>query len=131
MKLSILIIGILVLNILNASDVRVDKESDLVWQDNKIIIQEDWTSAISYCKELSLGGYQNWRLPEIDELMSISDKNNYSPAIKKYFKYTKNDYYWTITAYTSDISQAWILNFINGSASYDKKSTRYWVRCIR
>lgn len=40
----------------------------------------DFDQAVDYCKNLKLGGYSNWRLPEIDELKGISDPSANVPA---------------------------------------------------
>jgi hypothetical protein len=40
----------------------------------------DFDQAVDYCKNLKLGGYSNWRLPEIDELKGISDSSANVPA---------------------------------------------------
>jgi len=40
----------------------------------------DFDQAVDYCKNLKLGGYSNWRLPEIGELQGISDLSANVPA---------------------------------------------------
>jgi hypothetical protein len=115
---------------LMANDVVVDDETGLIWQDSASIVKKDWSGAKSYCKDLSLGGYSNWRLPHIDELISIVDTSRKSPAIKKIFKNTKSDYYWSSTEYKGDSSKAWDLIFYNGGDLYNDKSNDYYVRCV-
>jgi hypothetical protein len=43
---------------------RADNDADLTFD-----------QAVEYCKNLKLGGYSNWRLPEIEELRSIYDQS--------------------------------------------------------
>ena len=40
----------------------------------------DYGEAVDYCKNLKLGGFSNWRLPEIEELQGISDPSSNVPA---------------------------------------------------
>jgi hypothetical protein len=46
-------------------------KSDLVWarQDNGGDVR--WEQAAAHCEQLALGGYEDWRLPAIDELRTI------------------------------------------------------------
>jgi len=115
---------------LMAKDVVVDSETGLVWQDNSKIVKKDWSGAKGYCKNLSLGGYDNWRLPNVDELISIVDTKKKSPAIKSIFKNTKSNWYWSSTEYKGDSSKAWFVFFNFGYDYYGSKSNEYYVRCV-
>jgi len=117
--------------ILSAKDIVLDNETDLIWQDNSDIGRGTWSEAKEHCESLSLEGYRDWRLPNIDELMSISDKTRYEPAIKEVFKHTKNAIYWSSTEHKNDYSQAWLVYFGNGDVYYDNKSDKEYVRCVR
>jgi Protein of unknown function (DUF1566) len=46
-------------------------KSDLMWtrRDNGKDVR--WEQAVTYCEELTLGGYDDWRLPTLEELRSI------------------------------------------------------------
>lgn len=67
--------------LVDTDDVWHDSATGLMWTRNddrgKGI---DWSQAKSYCSTLSLGGYGDWRLPEIQELASI-----YDPASTGYY----------------------------------------------
>jgi Protein of unknown function (DUF1566) len=58
-----------------------DPSTGLMWmlKDNGTDI--DWGPANSYCTNLRLGGYSNWRLPTIDELKGIYDPNVSVPGL--------------------------------------------------
>lgn len=61
-----------------------DPATRLMWarQDNGRDL--NWNQAGDYCRDLTLGGYSNWRLPAIDELPGIFDKtrNVYGDRMK-------------------------------------------------
>jgi len=40
-----------------------------------------WKGAMMYCHSLRLAGYSNWRLPTLDELRTIYDRNADSPGL--------------------------------------------------
>ncbi|HUF16900.1 MAG TPA: DUF1566 domain-containing protein [Thermoanaerobaculia bacterium] len=51
----------------------IDEQMNLVWtvKDNGYDIDRD--QAGEYCDQLSLGGYEGWRLPSIDQLAGLYD----------------------------------------------------------
>jgi len=91
-----------------------------------------WENAISYCEGLSLGGFYNWRLPNIKELQTIVDRTTYSPAINAtYFPNTVASYYWSSTSMMPSATNAWSVEFAEGFVSNPGKQSTYSVRCIR
>lgn len=128
--IKIILVFILTINIY-AGDTVIDKDTDMMWQDNSTIVEKDYNGAMNYCKNLSLDGYNDWRLPNIDELISITDKNRYKPAIKKIFKNTENTWYWSSSKYKGDSSDAWIVYFYDGGDRYNYVSNTHYVRCVR
>ena len=63
----------------------------------------NWDSAKVYCSNSTLGGYSDWRLPNVDELLSITipDRgmkninNVVNPVIVDIFQQNSNDHYGT------------------------------------
>ena len=112
----------------------VDREQNLMWQDNNEVanLEHTWQSAVEYCHNLSLGGYTDWKLPNYEELLSIVDYKRYDPAIVKTFTYvnTSNNY-WTETKHIEQLSSAWIVYFYNGYTYIDDMKTENYVRCVR
>lgn len=91
-----------------------------------------WEAAISYCEGLSLGGFTDWRLPNVKELKSIADMTTFNPAINAtYFPNTISSDYWSSTTYAGSTTDAWLVTFDFGFTSDDIKASTYYVRCVR
>lgn len=92
---------------------------------------EDFITALNITK---YGGYQDWRIPAIDELASIVDYNIFSPnpAINMYyFINTSASGYWSSTDSALDENFSWVLDFINGSIYDTFKSKSQYVLAVR
>jgi len=107
-----------------------DLYTGLMWQ------QEDdgartWIDALAWCENLTLAGYDDWRLPNIRELNSIVNYDLYNPALyTSYFPSTISSVYWSsTTAYGAYL--AWLVSFSDGHVSFDFKSYGRYVRCVR
>lgn len=91
-----------------------------------------WTEALAVCEADTTGGYTDWRLPNIRELLSIVDYGTANPAINSLFN-SLSDYYWSSTSYQDPGNQnlAWYVDFLDGGTSNDNKTNSYYVRCVR
>ena len=108
----------------------VDTRTGLMWQDNAVGSTMNWTTAITTCENLTLGGYADWRLPNINELKSIRDMSRSSPAIDTTFANTAS-LCWSSTTYVADTAYAWSVYFVNGGVYNFDKSDSWYVRCVR
>ncbi len=118
---------------LSAAEIFVDSKTKLVWQNNGDTknIKRDWNGAMSYCQSLTLGGYDDWRLPNIRELESIVDITKYNPAIKSGFEYVVSLRYWSSSITISNSKRARNVIFEDGSSSNYPKTHESNVRCVR
>jgi len=118
----------------NGEDTVTDNNTGLIWQQGEGG-KKTWEDAISYCEDLSLAGYTDWRLPNKNELNSIIDYEIYNPAIDKNFfpdfPVAYASYYWSSTTYVNDSSIAWWVYFYHGSVNSANKSSNPYVRCVR
>ena len=98
-----------------------------------------WSSAISYCEGLTLGGRSDWRLPNINELGSIIDyTKSINPTINSTaFPNTQSfspsvfqSYYWSSSTYALLTGYAWFVDFGSGGVSNFSKTSLYYVRCV-
>lgn len=111
----------------------------LMWQDDEESATDvrNWTGAISYCEASELGGYNDWRLPNVTELNSIADYTAYNPAVSSVFQNTtvevsgSNVHYWTSTSDAYDLSSAWTVSFDYGIVGSKAKSGNGYTRCVR
>jgi len=111
-----------------------DNLTGLSWQDDGSVLTytADWQGAIDYCEALTLGGYDDWYLPNFNELDTIVDRRRSDPAIKNVFVNTVSDRYWSSTTFAErDMIFAWNINFDSGYGVYNLKYYSYYVRCVR
>jgi len=115
-------------------EVVTDTKLGLTWQDNSAVknTKKKWKAAKEYCQNLSLEGYNDWRLPSYNELLTIVDYDKYDPAIIPSFKNaSSSDFYWSSSVYVPFDKTAWIVHFEDGSTHTGYKIYKYSVRCVR
>lgn len=133
----------------NSDGTVTDLSSSLMWQRCSAPSEETncsvspllyvWDDALAYCNGLGLGGYTDWRLPNIKELHSIIDATKTSaPNINiSYFPDTKTDnYYWSSTTFADTTGYAWYVDFNIGGAGFVmtsplSKTDSLYARCLR
>ena len=125
----------------DAKEIVTDNITKLQWQDNEEAktVTKTWEEAKSYCQNLTLGGYTDWRLPTIVELQSIVDDFMYQPSLDTtaFLNYSTSYYgYWSSTTFASyNTSNAWIITFTEGlilpNEKYRGDDYNRYVRCVR
>lgn len=88
------------------------------------------TYSWSQLNDLSAGG---WRLPRIDELVTIVESENFAPAINtSIFPNTPQSSFWSASTYAGDSTNAWFVNFKDGSnGTWLTRIPKYSVRLVR
>ena len=113
-----------------------DNKTGLQWQDDYSDNGGDtkyakWTDAIAYCEGLSLGGHDDWRLPNFNELYYLADRSRRNPAIDPTFQNTRSGHYWSSTSIVGYEDNAWYVDFNDGNDLWYFKSYSNYVRCVR
>jgi len=102
-----------------------DPDTGLTWTKADNGSDVDWKQATTYCSNLRLGGYSDWRLPTIDELQSIYDPSINIPAgqdsdgepiiwhVKGNLKLS-NGGQWSSSLINAASGDAWIFHFGGG-----------------
>ena len=115
----------------DTKNVVTDSVYKLMWQDGEEIFKGDYDEAVKYCENLTFAGFEDWRLPTINELISITDKSKFDPAINPAFKSVNSDMYYSFTKSAESMSNVWVVFFRNGVSIRQDASFRYFARCVR
>jgi hypothetical protein len=129
-------------NILNHTDIWIDNETGLMWQDDEATatVTKPWVTqsnydaenyfdtrgdtASTYCSNLSLAGYSDWRLHIKSELEDLYKKKS---ELKNFI----SSYYWSSTTVEGYKDGAWSVYFYLGFVDYFNKDDNRYVRCVR
>lgn len=118
-----------------ADGIVTDTATGLMWQrdtghDGEAV---SWKEAVAYCQGLTLAGFDDWRLPDSDELQTIIHHLSYNPVIDvRVFPDTEASGYWTATPYEANADYAWRIDFYYvGYVNISNKSNLYFVRAVR
>lgn len=107
----------------NGDGTITDTSTGLMWQQTTAPGTYTWAQGLSYCENLSLAGYSDWRLPNPKEMDSIVDYRRYRPSINVgFFPDTIGDSfylpnYWLSTTVASNNGAAWSLDFYYGGCN--------------
>lgn len=131
-------------NLITAGVGLTDFLTGLTWQypvhptGNTTIV--NWSTALGYCNDLATttlfgATYDDWRLPNVKELQSLIDYNNFSPALPFGHPFTDvktTGEYWTSTHWMpSGEFEAWFTSMASGNSEGAFKGVGKWVWCVR
>lgn len=88
----------------NGDGTITDDNTGLMWQQTPSSGSYYWQEAVDYCDSLELSGYDDWRIPSLKELFSISN-------FEKGWPYLNVDYFDLATGTITKQEQFWSSNF--------------------
>jgi len=116
----------------NGNGTVTDNHTGLIWQKAEAPEPMTWEEALKYAEALSLGGRDDWRLPNIKELQSLNDEHRTRPSIDTtYFPGATPSEYWSSTTLANHSTRAWTIDFNFGIGSYKEKTEKLRVRAVR
>jgi len=110
-----------------------DNVTGLMWQQDVPTTTYSQMGASAYCLASTVGGYHDWRLPSLIELVSIVDFGLWAtpPLINATaFPSTTADIFWASTAYVGTADGRYV-SFQTGHVFHAAATSTYSVRCVR
>lgn len=89
----------------------------------------DWESANLLCKNSTVGDFNDWRLPTIEELATIYNNKRAIGGFRDSVPNESN--YWSSTVSPSNNSYYYVLNFMNGQSVTENRIYDNYVRAVR
>ena len=114
----------------------LDTCTGLVWQKRPGAENRTWCDALAYCEGLNFAGHDDWRLPNVRELLSIVDYGRTGTSLDPVFSHSGYPVYWSSTPQTNDARQAWTVGFPPGNGGGTigpvlRTNDRLTVRAVR
>jgi len=120
----------------------LDRETGLVWErapgntdEDRDIDADDaktWFAAQDFCHQTRVGNRNGWRLPTVQELTSLLDPTQNSPALPIGHPFVNiGTNYWTATTRAANPDTAWTVEFFVGSIVAPLKTDLAFVWCVR
>jgi hypothetical protein len=89
-------------------------------------------AAETACTECRVGGFDDWRLPTVDELQTLIDRTRFNPAIDTdKFPDTPSNWFWSSSPDASDPDYAWLVAFYLGHVHLLRRGNGAFVRAVR
>jgi hypothetical protein len=119
-----------------SGDVVTDNLTGLIWTKNANLQggAVTWQQALDYANSLTLGGYIDWRLPNVDELESLvngAQSNTATWLNTQGFTNVQASDYWSSTTEAPYLDDAWLVSMRYGWVATDVKSGNYYVWPVR
>lgn len=99
-------------------DCVTDNLTGLMWVKNPDSTLRNWASAMTYANNLTLCGYDDWRLPNVNELESLLNAEQANIATwlnTQGFSNVQAFYYWSSSTYAGSTIYAWNVNMDDGN----------------
>jgi hypothetical protein len=115
-----------------------DKSYGLFWLKNANICKFpiSWNSAFEFISELNskkFKGFNDWRVPSVAELESLTDLEMHSPALPlRHLFHDVQKYYWSSTESMYNTSYSWVLYMEDGAVGVGfKKLSDFYLWPVR
>jgi len=120
----------------STDDIVLDKATGLMRPRDGNIFNTDkgWQDAVLSCHNLALGYRKGWRLPTIEELSSLFDISQGSPALPSGHPFINvQNSYWSSTTYDFNTTHAYSVAMSNGNVSHVQKENwpNVWAWPVR
>lgn len=105
-----------------------DPRTGLMWARSTAPMGTSWLAALQYCENQPIGGYEDWRLPNIKELQTIVD----GTTAKLYWDVGPNGYIWSSTPCPNLPDGAYAVLIDSGTTKVERTTLGYHdALCVR
>lgn len=109
----------------NKGDITTCSDSSLSWQDGFELKKITQKETEDYCKNLKLGGFTDWRIPNIFDILTITvAAKDELYGYKEGFKNKQKGIFWAKSANTLDHAYFYV-------PSVRVLKTKAYMRCVR
>ena len=111
----------------------LDREPGLVWERTPSASTFNWFIASSHCIDLNLGGRTGWRLPTVQELLSVVDRSQSNPSLPSGHPFiVQPAFYYSVSTNANGTTNAWGVSLNNGGVgSVSKNGNLFNAWCLR
>lgn len=125
------------------TNVVLDTLTGLMWVRNVNLDAEvdlglkTWYEALDYCNTLDYGGYDDWRLPNVREFLSLIDFGIMGPALPAGHPFTGFDsmdpytFHWTSSAIPANPDYRWLIKVMTGEIAGWSWAAEYYAWPVR
>ncbi len=117
-----------------AGDCVTDNLTGLMWVKAPDSTTRTWANALAHANGLTLCGYADWRLPNVNELESMVNAEQADSALwlnSQGFSNVQADHYWSSTTLAVSTGYAWYVDMWVGLVVFDYKDHYYYVWPVR
>lgn len=108
-----------------------DHKLGVMWARDESSETHDFAGAEKYAADCRLGGFDDWRLPDEQELQAIRDLTRHEPAIDVNVFKSNSSYIWTCTPCSWNTSCVFAVGFYGGGVYGCRRNDRCFVRPVR
>ena len=108
-----------------------DHKLGVMWARDESSERHDFAGAEKYVAACRLGDFDDWRLPDEQELQSIRDLSRHEPAIDVNVFKSNSAYVWTRTPCSWNTSYVFAVSFYSGLVGYCPRYDECFVRPVR
>jgi hypothetical protein len=116
------------------ADCVTDNLTGLMWVRAPSNVLTTWINALTSAEGLTLCGFSDWRLPNVNELESLVNGESVSPAAflnTQGFSGVQAGRYWSSSSLAGNTGDAWVIDMSDGSLPGDGKSDSRFVWPVR